>query len=185
MPPESEEKQNEELEPSPSPAEDIESLKNSLAEQQKKAEEYLASWQRAQADYLNYKRRTEQESRELCQYATMNLIVGLLPVLDDLERALDSVPAELVKVDWINGIRLVDRKLRAIFEAQGLKPIPSVGEPFDPKLHEAIRMEKGKEGIIIQEFQKGYTLNDKLLRPASVIVGGGDGKKEPEENKEV
>ena len=77
---------------------------------------------------------------------------------------------------------LVDRKFRASLEAQGLTPIKALGEPFDPNFHEAIRQDKGKEGIVIEEFQKGYMLHDKLLRPAKVVVGNGskeDGKEEP------
>jgi molecular chaperone GrpE len=75
----------------------------------------------------------------------------------------------------VEGVRLVERKFKTILEGQGVKPICALGEPFDPKLHEALRHDKGKEGIVIQELQKGYTLNDKLLRPACVMVGNGEG----------
>jgi len=163
--------------------EDAESLRQALAEEKKKAEEYLANWQRAQADFINYKRRTEEERKDFSRFANGNLILSLLPVLDDLERALGSTsPARSAKHNWVEGVRLVDRKLRTILEAQGLTPIKALGEPFDPNFHEALRQDKGKEGIVVEEFQKGYMMHDRLLRPAKVVVGNGseeDSKEEP------
>ena len=167
-----------EPEPEVVEAEDLETLKQKLAEEKEKAESYLASWQRAQADFVNYKRRAEQEREEFGKFANSCLILNLLPVLDDLRRALDSVPAKRPP-GWADGIRLVERKFRATLAAQGLTPIKSLGEPFDPKFHEAIRQGNGEEGIVIEELQKGYTLHDRLLRPAMVVVGNGE-----EEEKE-
>jgi molecular chaperone GrpE len=162
---------------SPEPeADDIqstESLKKALAEEKKKAEEYLANWQRAQADFINYKRRSEQERQEFNTYANANLILGLLPVVDDMERALDAVPPKYKKHDWVEGVRLVAHKLKTILEGHGVKEIKAMGETFDPNFHEALRQDKGEEGIVIEEFQKGYMLHDKLLRPARVVVGNG------------
>ncbi|HJX12767.1 MAG TPA: nucleotide exchange factor GrpE [Dehalococcoidales bacterium] len=152
-----------------------------LAGERKKAEEYLASWQRAQADFVNYKRRMEQERLDFNRYANANLILGLLPVLDDLERALEAVPAKYKNHDWVEGVRLVERKFKTSLEGQGVKPIQALGEPFDPNFHEALRQDKGREGIIIEVFQKGYMLNDKLLRPARVVVGNGEGETKEEE----
>ena len=154
--------------------EDTESLKQALAEEKKKAEDYLASWQRAQADFINYKRRTEEERQDFNRFANANLILGLLPALGDLERALSSMPLKLARNKWGEGIRLVERKFKTSLEGQGLTPIKALGEPFDPNFHEAIRQDKGKEGIVIEEFQKGYMLGDKVLRPAKVVVGNGD-----------
>ncbi len=152
----------------------IESLEKALAEEKKKAEEYLANWQRAQADFINYKRRSEQERQEFNTYANANLILSLLPVVDDMERALDAVPPKYQKHDWVEGVRLVAHKFKTILEGQGVKEIKAVGEAFDPKFHEALRQDKGEEGIVIEEFQKGYMMHDKLLRPARVVVGNGD-----------
>jgi molecular chaperone GrpE len=154
--------------------EDIESLKQALAEERKKAESYLANWQRTQADFINYKRRNEQERKELNKFANASLMLSLLPVLDDLERALNSIPPKATKRPWVEGIRLIERKLRASLEAQGLTPIKALGEPFDPNFHEAVRQDKGKEGIVIEELQKGYKLYDRVLRPAMVVVGNGE-----------
>ncbi len=162
--------------------EDIEGLKQALAEEKKKAEDYLANWQRAQADFINYKRRTEQERQDFSRFANANLILSLLPVLDDLERALGSVPpTKLAQNSWLDGIKLIDHKLRTSLEAQGLKPIKSLGEPFDPNFHEAVRQDKGKEGIVVEEFQKGYMLGDRVLRPAKVVVGNGEEAKKEEQ----
>ena len=178
----SEETLNSEAEPETVEIEDAESLKQELAEEQKKAEDYLANWQRAQADFINYKRRIEQERLEFNKFANTNLILSLLPVLDDLERALGSVPpAKSAKHSWLEGVKLVDRKFRSILEAHGLTAIKALGEPFDPNFHEALRQDKGKEGIVIEEFQKGYMMHDKLLRPARVVVGNGEEDTKEEE----
>lgn len=153
--------------------EEAESLEQALAAERQKAEQYLASWQRTQADFMNYKRRSQQESKENRQFANSALILSILPVLDDLERALDSIPDDADKPDWIDGIRFIERKLRTSLETQGLSPIETKGEAFDPNLHEAIRQANGQEGIVLEEVQKGYRLHDKILRPAVVVVGNG------------
>ncbi len=154
--------------------EDIETLKQALTEEREKTKNYLANWQRAQADFENYKRRREQEKTEISQFANLALILNLLPVLDDFERALNSMPPELAEPSWLDGIRLIERKLRASLETQGLSPIRADGEPFDPRFHEAIRQGKGKEGIVIEEVQKGYKLHDRVIRPSRVVVGNGE-----------
>jgi molecular chaperone GrpE len=175
MPQDSEEALNSEVEPETIEIEDVESLKQALAEEKKKSEEYLANWQRAQADFINYKRRTEQERQDFNRFANANLILSLLPALDDLERALRSMPpAKSAKYSWAEGIRLVERKFKTILEGQGVTPIKALGEPFDPNFHEALRQDKGQEGIVIEEFQKGYILGDRVLRPAKVVVGNGE-----------
>jgi molecular chaperone GrpE len=145
-----------------------------LAQTQKKADDYLDSWKRAQADFQNYKRRAEQERLEMGVYANSQLILALLPVLDDFERAVDSLTPKLAKLDWVHGIRLVESKLRKTLEAQGVTPIKAVGEAFDPNLHEAVMHVKGEDGNVMQELQKGYRLHDKILRPSKVAVGNGE-----------
>ena len=172
---------NSHAEPEVTEAEDIELLREALAEERKKTEENLAGWQRAQADFINYKRRTEQEKEDISKFANSILMLSLLPVLDDLERALTSVPPNLAKLSWVDGLKLIKRKFQASLEAQGLTEIEALGEPFDPNLHEAMRQGKGKEGIVIEETQKGYKLNDRVLRPSQVVVGNGE---EEAENKE-
>lgn len=162
--------------------EDIETLKKALAEEKAKVEANLAGWQRAQADFINYRRRNEQEMGEVSQFANAALILSLLPILDDFERAFTSFPVELLRQNsgWVDGIRLIERKLRTTLEMQGLSQIKTVGESFDPRLHEAVRQDKGKEGVVIQEIEKGYKLRDKVLRPAKVMVGNGEDSTEEE-----
>jgi molecular chaperone GrpE len=174
IPREPKEEQNKEAEPEVGEIEDIETLKEALTEAEAKAEANLAGWQRAQADFINYKKRSEQEKGEIGKFANSVLILNLLPVLDDLERAFASMPPRLAKLSWVDGIRLIERKLRAVLEAQGLSPIKALGESFDPRFHEAVRQDKGKEGIVIEEVQKGYTLNDRVIRPTMVVVGNGE-----------
>jgi molecular chaperone GrpE len=159
-------------------SEDIESLKQALAEERAKAETNLAGWQRAQADYINYKRRSEQEKEEVSQFANAILVLNLLPILDDWERALAAIPDDQADISWVEGIRLIERKLRGVLEAQGLSPIEAVGQPFDPNLHEATMQGKGKEGIVIEELQKGYKFRERVIRPSKVVVGNGEEEKE-------
>jgi molecular chaperone GrpE len=164
--------------------ENIETLKRNLAEEKEKSDKYLANWQRAEADFSNYKRRAEQEKNETTTYANWALTLNLLPVLDDLERAITSLPPKLAKLTWVDGILLIHRKLRAVLESQGLTEIEAIGKPFEPSLHEAVAQVEGKEGIVINEVQKGYKLKDKLLRPALVVVGKGKEHKQAGEDRE-
>jgi molecular chaperone GrpE len=165
---------NNEAEPDTGETEDTKSLQQALDEEKKKAEEYLANWQRAQADFINFKRRTEQERLEFNRFANASLALSLLPVLDDLERALEAVPPKLARNEWVEGIRLVERKFKAGLDEQGITPMEALGKPFDPNYHEAMRQDKGEEGIVTEVFQKGYLLGDKVLRPAKVVVGNGE-----------
>ncbi len=161
-------------------------LEQALAAEKLKAEEYLAGLQRTQAEFINFKRRTEQERLEFNNFANANLLLGILPVLDDLERAIDAIPPRFAKHDWVEGVRLVERKFKTTLEGQGVKPVLALGMAFDPSFHEALRQDKGPEGMVIQEFQKGYTLNGKLLRPSQVVVGNGqeDTPEQPDEPDE-
>ncbi len=159
--------------------EDVEALKQALAEEKEKAEGYLANWQRAQADFINYKRRSEQEKEEISKFANAGLMFSFLPIVDDLERAFTSIPPKMAKLTWVDGIRLIERKLQASLEVQGLSPIKALGELFDPRFHEAVREDKGKEGVVTEELQRGYKLRDRVIRPDMVVVGNGE-----EETKE-
>jgi molecular chaperone GrpE len=169
-----EKKQNTEPTPESAETEDIESLKQALTEEQAKAEANLAGWQRAQADFINFKRRIEQEREDFTKFANTSLVLELLPVLDDLERALEHTPAKLARMPWVDGVNLIYRKFKATLESQGLTRIEALGKPFDPNLHEAVRQDKGEEGIVIEEIRKGYQLQDKVIRPTTVVVGNGE-----------
>ncbi len=153
-------------------------LVGALAEEKAKAERYLANWQRAQADYANFKRYCQQEKEETQRLANASLVLSVLPALDDAGRAFAMIPAELADQPWVKGVRMVFDKLMSALQAQGLTPIEAEGEPFDPRLHEGIARGKGKEGIIIKEVEKGYRLNERVIRPSRVIVGSGEEEKE-------
>ena len=139
-----------------------------LASARAQAADYEDRWKRATAEFINYKRRTEQERGDLLRGANGALILELLPVLDDLERALAHVPAEQAESEWVKGTRLVERKFRTILERQGVTAIEALGQPFDPAVHEAVG---GSGSIVAQEYQRGYRLHGRPLRPAMVVVG--------------
>ena len=152
---------------------DIEALKKAFAEEGARAEKYLANWQRAQADFANYKRRTEQERGDIVKLSNAGLILNLLSVVDDIERALDHVSGKLAGSKWVDGIVLIYRKFMSILEANGVSEMKALGEQFDPNLHEAALHVEGENGRVIAVVQKGYMLNDRVLRPARVSVGNG------------
>ena len=168
--------ENENIEPENEPEEigGSGNLEEQLEAEKQKAAEYLASWQRAQADFINYKRRVEQERSEFNSYANTTLILNILPVLDDLERAIEAMPVKIARTEWGEGIKLVEQKFKTILQGQGVIPMISVGEVFDPNIHEALRQEKGEEGIILDEFQRGYMMGERVIRPAKVVVGNGE-----------
>ena len=159
---------------------DPESLRKALVQERERAEDYLRNWQRTQADFVNYKRRTEEERGEFTKFTNSVLILNLLPVIDDMERALENISASLAGLTWVEGIVLIYRKLRATLEAQGLEEIKALGEDFDPNLHEAVMYGEGEDGKVIEELQRGYKLNDRVIRPSMVVVG----RKEKTEEKE-
>ena len=137
------------------------------------AEQYLAKWQRAQADFANFKKRTEQERAEFAKFANSVLMCSLLPVIDDFERALET-SSEAVDSGWVEGIELIYRKMMTELENQGLCRIEAEEQEFDPNFHQAVLYEEGEEGKVIEELQKGYMLHDRLLRPTMVKVGKGN-----------
>lgn len=163
---------------------DVETLRQRLAEEKGRAESYLANWQRAAADFQNYKRRVEQERQEVARLANASLIINLLPIVDDLERALSSLDVRLAGLTWFDGIRLILRKFQLVLENAGVQEIAAEGQMFDPRYHEAISFGEGEEGRVIAQVQKGYKLNDRVLRPAMVIVGKGKEEKEGAEGEE-
>lgn len=145
-------------------------LENQLAAAQAQAAEYKDGWQRSVAEFQNYRRRVEAEKAETYQTAVGSIIKRYLPVLDDMERAMQARPAELA---WADGVELICRKLQSILEAEGLKRIEAEGQKFDPNFHEAIAQEpvEGVEsGTVIGIVRNGYMLGDRVIRPAMVRV---------------
>jgi molecular chaperone GrpE len=152
---------------------ELAALQQSLVDCQGKANEYLDGWQRARADFSNYKKRIEREQSQVYQNAAGSILKRQLEVLDDLDRALKNRPQDGDGATWAAGIDLVYRKLTSIMENEGVKVMQAQGQAFDPTLHEAISSEDSPEhesGQIIEVLQKGYLLGDRVLRPALVRV---------------
>jgi molecular chaperone GrpE len=161
--------------------ENVEDLKKALAEEKTRCESNLIGWQRAQADFINYKRFVEQDKIETCKYANINLLATILPMIDDFDRAVASIPADQSNNKWVEGLKLIDRKLRDTLQKQGVTVILALGMEFDPHTMEALSSGKGQKDIVVQELEKGYMLNDKVIRPAKVIVGNGEEEAKKEE----
>lgn len=140
---------------------------------QSQAREYLEGWQRAQAEFANFRKRMERDQALQRQEAVATAVRRYLPILDDLERALKNVPEICAGSGWDAGIQLIYDKMKAALEADGVKPIGEVGDLFDPNLHEAIAQAPSQEyqsGHIIEVLQKGYQIGERLLRAAIVRV---------------
>ncbi|MEO8457813.1 MAG: nucleotide exchange factor GrpE [Chloroflexota bacterium] len=144
-----------------------------LARAEADAAKYLDNWRRAEADFQNYKRRTEQEREDTRRFAGLSLIMNLLPIVDDFERAFGSLDGGLAGLTWLDGLRLIHRKLIALLDNAGVKAIDADGQPFDPRFHEAVAHIEGEDGRVLSEVQRGYMLHDRVLRPAMVVVGSG------------
>lgn len=144
----------------------VDQLKAELAEM-------LDTLQRSRAEFSNYRRRIEQEQTALRVRASEGVLRKLLPVADDFDRALRSVPDDIRTHPWVEGIRLVERKLWSVLENEGVTPMDAVGQPFDPSRHEAIMVDEGASATdtVVEEYQRGYFLHDTVLRPAMVKVG--------------
>lgn len=137
------------------------------------AEEYLQGWQRAKADYANLKRQAEQEKTDLVQFANAALLMDLLPLYDHVKRAAEHVPADAKQQEWVKGFLLIQGQFQTLLKGLGLEEIPSVGQPFDPALHEAIHKEHHDgvpAGQILAETAAGFKLNGRVLQPAKVTV---------------
>ncbi len=154
-------------------AERIEALERELADVSARNEEHLYNWQRSAADFSNFKRRTDEERATIGQFSNAILIGKLLSVLDDFDRALESVPPDQVTNPWVEGMEHVERKLRGVLESEGVTAIEALGLTFDPNLHEAVVHEDTAEhpdNQVIGELQRGYRLHDRILRPSLVRV---------------
>jgi molecular chaperone GrpE len=155
--------------------ETVESLRAQLEEERNRAEGYLRSWQRAAADFQNYKRRVEEERQRNTLFANLALVLNMLPIYDDLCRALENVDASIAGSAWVEGVRQIARKFQGALEASGVKEIPAEpGMDFDPNLHEAVAQDEGEPGKIVRVLQKGYTMGERVIRPAMVTVGQHD-----------
>lgn len=136
-------------------------------------EELTGDLQRLQAEFANYKRRENEARMELLDHAKQDVLKQILPVLDNISRALAHMPEELAENAWANGVKAVSKQTADALSNFGVAQIPTVGHPFDHELHEAISMDdsEGDEEVVIEELQPGYTLNGKVVRHAMVKVG--------------
>jgi len=151
----------------------FDSAQDKLKELEKKCEEYLNGWQRARADFLNYKKEEMERIGELLKYASEEMILKLLPILDNLDIAEKKLPESLRNDENIKGILQIRKQITDFLKSQGVEEIKSAGEKFDPNLMEVVEEVKveGKEpGIVVDEIQKGYKINGRLLRPAKIKV---------------
>ena len=171
------------------------SSKLNIEELEQKCGEYLAGWQRAQADYDNLKKETDKAKTEWIKMANGDLLAEILPVYDNLKLAIVHIPEEQKKLDWVVGIEHIKNQLSNFLEQNGVEEIKTVGEEFDPKVHEAVashesiktlkhesnkvdedetRLRQGfggrRDNIIKKEVRAGYKLHGKVLYSAKVIV---------------
>ena len=158
---------SEKKEKKPEKSDELEELQKQLADAEAKAGEYLQMAQRLQADFDNFRKRTQRENEEFKTFATAGLISELLTIEDDLDRALDSAKEEN---DFVIGVRGIRQNMMKILESKGLTEIPTEGK-FDPNCHEALCVvEADTDGEIAEVFQKGYRIGDKVLRYSKVKV---------------
>ncbi len=155
-------------------AEQVEALKKELEAARAQAQEYLEGWQRERAAFANYRKRVEAERAQFAAEATALFIRKILPIMDDLERALQTLPDNLRHLTWVEGVALIYRKLQLALESEGVQPIEvKPGDLFDPLLHEAVLyepVEGFEDGQIAEALQKGYRLGERVLRPTLVKV---------------
>jgi molecular chaperone GrpE len=162
----------EEAEAGESVPEDMDPEKEAL---KKEAEEYYQRYLRTQADFDNFRRRARQEREEFAKYASQSLIEGLLPILDNFERAIQSSREQQKDFDALaKGVEMIARQLLQLLEGEGLKEIEALGQPFNPELHQAVmtvEAEEGTEsGTVVEVLQKGYMLKERVIRPSMVKV---------------
>ncbi len=145
-----------------------------LESQKAKAEEYYTQLQRLKAEFDNFRKRTQREKEEFAKYASERVILSLLPVLDNFERAVDSTRTNKDFDSFSQGVAMILKQFYKVLEDEGLRVIDTAGREFDPNLHDALMKEESEQGdnMILDEIQKGYYLKDKVLRPSKVKVSG-------------
>lgn len=135
-------------------------------------DDYLNQLQRSRAEFINFRKRSEQERLKLGEMFTSNTLAQFLPVLDDFDRAVGAVPEEDKDSGWVAGITMIQKKLQGILERAGVEAIDELNTAFDPAIHEAVATDSGSSGdAVVEVYQKGYKLGDTLLRAAMVRTG--------------
>ncbi len=154
----------------------IKKLREDLEACQKEKQEYLDGWQRAKADFVNFKKRTDEEKKEIIKYATKEFVLEIIPAIDNFEHAFrDKTNWEKVPVEWRQGVEFIYSELKETLARHGVTEINPLNETFDPKLHHSIDLvpvtEAEKDGKIVEVVQKGYSFGDKIIRHPNVRVG--------------
>lgn len=144
-----------------------------LSTAREQADTYYKNWQRSAADFINFKRRVEQDRAETARMASAALVINLLPIYDDLDRAVGTVDAHLAGLTWVQGIIAIQKKFSSLLEAMNVTEVSADGQAFDPERHEAVGQQPGPAGQVLYVVQKGYQFGERLIRPAMVIVGDG------------
>jgi molecular chaperone GrpE len=155
------------------PAQEADTMAAELAAARKEAQEYKEGWLRERADFANYKKRVDNQMKDLREAAAVESLMSLLPIIDDFERAMANVPAEWKEHPWLNGVGGIQRKFLRLLEEKGVTSLDPAGKPFDPSQHEAVVMEDSEtveSGHVIETLQKGYVRGERILRPALVKV---------------
>ncbi|MFA5310450.1 MAG: nucleotide exchange factor GrpE [Candidatus Paceibacterota bacterium] len=148
-----------------------EEIEKDIEEIEKKRDEYFSGWQREKADFLNYKKQEFERLKGTLCIAKESLFEELIPVLDSFRLAEKSIPEGDKEDNRIKGLLLIKKQLEDALKGLGLMEIESVEHKFDPGIHEAVEEVKGEPGMIVEEVEKGYSFNEKVLRPAKVKVG--------------
>ncbi|PIS07691.1 nucleotide exchange factor GrpE [Candidatus Berkelbacteria bacterium CG10_big_fil_rev_8_21_14_0_10_43_13] len=148
-------------------------------ELEQKIAELTAGWQRTQADFTNFRRATELDRQKLAEITKADVLLEILPVLDNFQLAAKHIPVEIENDNWVSGIKQIEKQLESILTSVGLEKIPTIGNQFDHNLHEAIESISSEkpESEIVEEIQSGYKLNSNVIRPAKVKVSAGSEKK--------
>ncbi|HFC11808.1 MAG TPA: nucleotide exchange factor GrpE [Anaerolineae bacterium] len=148
-------------------------LEEQLADALAQSAENLEGWQRARAEFTNARKRFDQQKIAARTNALVEIAEKLLPVIDDFDLAFANVPEEVRETDWFSGVELIPRKFTTILENLNIERIASVGEPFDPNIHNALMREasdKYQSDTVIKEYQAGFKIGDRIIRPALVVV---------------
>lgn len=150
-----------------------EKLQQEIKELKKKVDDNLAGWQRAQADYANFKAETEKRQKEVIEYANAAFMSEVLPVYNHFKLACVHIPKDQEDLDWVVGVRFIQKQFQDFLNKYKIAEIKTIGEKFDHNLHEAIAHEEAEgyeTDVVFQEIQPGYTLSGKVLMAAKVKV---------------
>lgn len=149
-------------------------VKADLDEANQKIQELTEAAKRALADLQNYRKKVEEEKAGFVLFANAALLKELLPILDNFARAFSAVPENIAASEWFKGALAIEQQLAQVMRKQGLKEAPSaLGNKLDVRMHEAVALGPGEKDIVTEEYEKGYILGDKVIRPAKVKVGDG------------